>query len=116
MLSHLVADAGQSVPIIPVAAADRARWSAALDDTGRRWIAATGFTGAGAVCEAEVGVSEPSCGAAVSSAALAISGFRGSAGGFMPEAAAITSPAPAVTALAAPVATTLATGAKDKLA
>ena len=45
MLSNLVSDAREPVPITAVAADDRARWSAALDDAGRRWIAATGFTG-----------------------------------------------------------------------
>ncbi|HET7595158.1 MAG TPA: leucyl aminopeptidase family protein, partial [Stellaceae bacterium] len=45
MLSNLVSDAREPVPITAVAADDRARWSAPLDDAGRRWIAATGFTG-----------------------------------------------------------------------
>jgi leucyl aminopeptidase len=45
LLSHLVADARESVPLTPVAADDRDRWAASLDDAGRRWIAATGFTG-----------------------------------------------------------------------
>src|SRR5258708_22119978 len=47
VLPHLVSEAGESVPITPVAADERARWSAALDEAGRRWVAATGFTGEG---------------------------------------------------------------------
>ena len=45
MLSHLVPAAGDFTPVTLVAADDRARWAAALDDHGRRWIAAIGFTG-----------------------------------------------------------------------
>jgi leucyl aminopeptidase len=45
VLSHLVSDARDSIPITAVTADDRTRWAAALDDSGRRWVAATGFTG-----------------------------------------------------------------------
>src|SRR6185437_8405063 len=45
VLSHLVSDRTQSVPISPVAADDRDRWLASLDEPGRRWVAATGFAG-----------------------------------------------------------------------
>src|SRR5258708_15823815 len=47
VLPHLVSDAGESVPITPVAADERGRWSAALEEAGRGWVAATGFTGEG---------------------------------------------------------------------
>ena len=45
MSSYLVPDASAAIPITPVSADDRAQWAAALDETGRRWIAATGFAG-----------------------------------------------------------------------
>jgi leucyl aminopeptidase len=45
MSSYLVPDASTAIPITPVSADDRAQWSAALDEPGRQWIAATGFAG-----------------------------------------------------------------------
>ncbi|HEX7968297.1 MAG TPA: leucyl aminopeptidase family protein [Stellaceae bacterium] len=45
MLSHLVSESRDAIPVTPVTVDDRAQWSAALDDRGRRWVAAAGFTG-----------------------------------------------------------------------
>jgi leucyl aminopeptidase len=44
VLSHLVSDGVKSVPLTPVAAEDLATRTAALDEVGRRWLGATGFT------------------------------------------------------------------------
>ena len=44
MLSHLVGDAAGTVPITPVVTEDFAAATAALDEAGRRWLGATGFT------------------------------------------------------------------------
>ena len=44
MLSHLVSDASDSVPITPVASDDFKATLAALDEAGRRWLQATAFT------------------------------------------------------------------------
>src|ERR1700730_430985 len=44
VLSHLVSDGVKSVPLTPVAADDLATRTAALDEVGRRWLGATGYT------------------------------------------------------------------------
>jgi leucyl aminopeptidase len=44
VLSHLVGDGVKSVPLTPVTADDLAVRTAALDEVGRRWLGATGFT------------------------------------------------------------------------
>jgi leucyl aminopeptidase len=44
VLSHLVGDGVKSIPLTPVTADDLAVRTAALDEVGRRWLVATGFT------------------------------------------------------------------------
>jgi leucyl aminopeptidase len=46
LLSHLVTEAEGAAPITPVTADALARREVALDETARRWLDATGFTGA----------------------------------------------------------------------
>jgi leucyl aminopeptidase len=45
VLSHLISEGGDAIPLTPLAADDLAARTAALDETGRRWIKSIGFTG-----------------------------------------------------------------------
>jgi leucyl aminopeptidase len=45
VLSHLIPEGGDAVPLTPVTAEDLGTRTAALDETGRRWLKSLGFTG-----------------------------------------------------------------------
>jgi leucyl aminopeptidase len=45
VLSHMISEGGDTVPLTPLTAEDLAVRTGALDETGRRWIKSIGFTG-----------------------------------------------------------------------